>query len=125
MAYIKLNEVLALLKPSKLPLIRQEYSKIVAEGVLTKERLKYYFDSLPGKSTFNTTNYTNDIKDYSTMSLRSNVIIEPGTANTKPINSTDMNLALSELLPMVSEKEKDFLKMMIIIILFNSSHTSK
>ena len=87
--------------------------------------MKYYFDSLPGKSTFNTTNYTNDIKDYSTMSLRSNVIIEPGTANTKPINSTDMNLALSELLPMVSEKEKDFLKMMIIIILFNSSHTSK
>ena len=108
MAYIKLNEVLALLKPSKLPLIRQEYSKIVAEGVLTKERLKYYFDSLPGKSTFNTTNYTNDIKDYSTMSLRSNVIIEPGTANTKPINSTDMNLALSELLPMVSEKKIGF-----------------
>ena len=94
--YVQLNEVLALLKPSKLPDIRGAYSQLVCEGVLTKKRMKAYFASLPGKSSVNRTSFTSDLKEYATVALRSSTPIEPGTANMKPVEAKDIETALSE-----------------------------
>ncbi len=99
---MQLNEVLALLKPSKLPTIRQAYSQLVCDGVLTKKRMKSYFASLPGKSSVNRTYFTSDLKEYATVGLRSSTPIEPGTAHMKPVEAKDIDTALSELLPVVS-----------------------
>ncbi len=104
LAYVQLNEVLALLKPSKLPTIRQEYSQLVCDGVLTKKRLKSYFASLPGKSSVSRTSFTSDLKEYATVALRSSTPIEPGTATMKPVEAKDIDTALSGLLPVVSLK---------------------
>ena len=112
LAYVQLNEVLALLKPSKLPMIRQAYSQLVADGILTKRRLKCYFASLPNKASLNSTSYTYDLKEYATVTVRSNIPTEPGTANDRPVDSRDIDKALSELLPMVSKvinhKKRDY-----------------
>ena len=105
--YVQLNEVLALLKPSKLPMIRQSYSQLVSEGILTKKRMKGYFASLPGKSSVKVQNFfTNELKEYATVALPSNTPIEPGTANTKPVEAKDIDNALSELLPVANKKKK-------------------
>ena len=102
--YVQLNEVLALLKPSKLPMIRQSYSQLVWEGILTKKRMKGYFASLPGKSSVKVQNFfTNELKEYATVALRLNTPIDPDNANTKPVEARDIDTALSELLPVVSQ----------------------
>ncbi len=102
LTYVQLNEVLALLKPSKLPMIRQAYSQLVSETILTKKRMKSYFASLPGKSSTNSTSFTNELKEYATVALRSSTPIEPGTANMEAVEAKDIDIALSELLPVVS-----------------------
>ena len=84
-------------------MIRQSYSQLVSEGILTKKRMKGYFASLPGKSSVKVQNFTNELKEYATVALRSNTPIEPGTANTKPVEARDIDTALSELLPVVSQ----------------------
>ena len=105
LAYVQLNEVLALLKPSKLLTIRQAYSQLVCDGVLAKKRLKSYFASLPGnkgKTSVKGTYFTSDLKEYATVALRSSTPVEPGTATMKPVEGKDIDTALSELLPVVS-----------------------
>ena len=115
LSYVQLNEVLALLKPSKLPTIRQAYSQLVSEGVLTKKRMKSYFASLPGKSSINRTSYTSDLVEYATVGLRSSTPIEAGTANMKPVEAKDIDIALSELLPVVSRTQESFELLQIYI----------
>jgi hypothetical protein len=103
LAYVQLNEVLALLKPTKLPMICQNYSQLVSEGILTKKRMKAYFASLPGKSSVNMISFTNDLKECATVALCSPTPIEPGTANIKPVEAKDIDIALSKLLRLVNQ----------------------
>jgi hypothetical protein len=49
------------------------------------------------------TSFTNDLKEYATVALRSTRPIEPVTANIKPVEAKDIDIALSELLPVVSQ----------------------
>ena len=64
LACIKLIEILALLKPSMLPSVRDGYANLVSEGILSKKRLKSYFMALPGKSSVNMDMYTVDLSVY-------------------------------------------------------------
>jgi len=102
LTYIKLIEVLALLKPSILPKVREVYTNCVAEGVLSKKRLKAYFQSLPGKSSQSTTNVTIDLKDYVSVSTFSSVGSE--SADMKPVHMDDVELSLKELLPVIARE---------------------
>jgi len=104
LSYIKLIEVLALLKPSILPAIRDAYSELVSEGILSKKRMKVYFASLPGRNSASWSNVTSDLKEYSAVTLRSSGISEAGTANMKPVNSQDIQKALSEMLPVIARE---------------------
>ena len=102
MAFIKLIEVVALLKPSVLPSIRESYSELICEGILSKKRLKAYFVSLPGKSSVNIEMYTIDLSMYPPVNLRSPLVTEANNQQMKPVQAKDVETALSELLPVVS-----------------------
>ena len=100
LGYIKLIEVLALLKPSLLPAIRDAYSELVAEGILSKKRMKVYFASLPQRSSVSGSNVTKDLKEYSAVTLRGN----KEDTSSMPVNSQDIQKALSEILPVVARE---------------------
>ena len=51
LAYIKIIEVLALLKPNILPAVRDAYCELVAEGIASKKQMKHYFASLPWRTS--------------------------------------------------------------------------
>ena len=104
LSYIKLLEVLALLKPSIMPSVRDSYAEIVAEGILSKKRLKNYFITLPGKSSVNMEMHTVDLGIYPPVALRSSPITDPNHQHMKPAQAKDVEIALSELLPVVSDK---------------------
>ena len=101
LAYIKLIEILALLKPSMLPSVRDAYANLVSEGILSKKRLKSYFMSLPGKSSVNMDMYTVDLSAYPPVALRSSPTHDPNSSFMKPVQAKDVETALSELLPVV------------------------
>ena len=124
LAYIKIIEVLALLKPDILPAVRDAYSELVAEGIMSKKRMKFYFASLPGKTSVKiahdvnidslalpgflgqnpTVSVTHDLSEYAPVSLR-----HPNASDTsgimKPVNVQDIEAALSEMLPLVRSLE--------------------
>ena len=100
LGYIKLIEVLALLKPSILPAIRDAYSELVAEGILSKKRMKVYFASLPQRSSVSGSNVTKDVKEYSAVTLRGN----KEDTSSMPVNSQDIQKALSEILPVIASE---------------------
>jgi hypothetical protein len=113
LSYIKMIEVLALLKPEILPAVRDAYSELVAEGIMSKKRMKAYFASLPGKTSvqlahdtkFDTiarqsASVTHDLNEYHPASLRYNA--PDPTGMMKPVNVEDIEAALSEMLPLVS-----------------------
>ncbi len=104
LSFIKLIEVLALLKPSILPALRDSYAELVSEGILSKKRLKNYFFTLPGKSSVNMEMYTVDLGVYPPVALRSSPITDPNHQHMKPAQAKDVEIALAELLPVVSEK---------------------
>lgn len=106
-------EVLALLKPDILPAVRDAYSELVAEGIMSKKRMKAYFASLPGKTSVqlahdtkfdtiarNSASVTHDLSEYHPASLR--YTPPESTGMMKPVNVEDIEAALSEMLPLVS-----------------------
>jgi len=103
LAFIKLIEVLALLKPSILPSVREKYAGLVAEGILSKKRLKTYFMLLPGKSSVVIEKYTIDLNDYPSATLRSAPTVGPNQ-QLKPVQAKDVEIALSELLPVIARE---------------------
>ena len=90
------------MKPGILPAIRDAYSELVSEGILAKKRMKVYFASLPGRNSASWMNVSADLREYHAVALRSGSVSEAGTANMKPVNSQDIQKALSEMLPVVS-----------------------
>jgi hypothetical protein len=94
--------VLALLKPSILNSVRESYAEIVAEGVLSKKRLKSYFDALPGKTSAPREIYTIDLSNYQPVTLRSSPNTDPINSPMKPTQAKGVDIALSEILPVVS-----------------------
>lgn len=113
LSYIKVIEVLALLKPDILPAVRDAYSELVAEGIMSKKRMKAYFASLPGKTSvqlahdtkFDTiarhsASVTHELSEYTPASLRYTPPESMGMM--KPVNVEDIEAALSEMLPVVS-----------------------
>jgi hypothetical protein len=50
LGYSKLIKLLASPSPEMLPALRDTYSEIVLESIMTKTRMKDYFQSLPGKN---------------------------------------------------------------------------
>jgi len=119
LAYIKIIEVLALLKPDILPAVRDAYSELVAEGIMNKKRMKFYFASLPGRTSVKmahdvnfdvlalpgrtSASMTHDLSEYSPVSLR-----HPNATDTsgmmKPVNVEDIEAALSEMLPLIARE---------------------
>jgi len=105
--YIKLIEVLALLKPETLPEIRKVYSDLVAEGILSKKRMKVYFHLLPGytKQSFVVVGEQSslDLKDYPPCSLKhggGSVL----ASDIVSVNAEDIGLALTEMLPVIARE---------------------
>ena len=99
--YIKLIEILALLKPESLPEIRQVYSGLVADGILSKKMMKAYFNLLPGQVyAVGSETATQDLKDYPASSLKSSISVVVG-GDIAPVNAEDIGLALTEMLPVV------------------------
>ena len=98
LGYIKLIEVLSLLKPVLLQAIRDAYAEMVAEGILMKKRMKGYFQALPGKDAAYLNLTSKDIKDYHPTFER--------TEEHNTVNATDISSSLSELLPVVSTKQQ-------------------
>jgi hypothetical protein len=103
LGYIKLIEVLALLKPSILDSIREKYSELVAEGIFSKKRMKTYFTSLPGKSV-NIEMYTLDLSMYPPVQLNSSPYLDKNHPLMKPVEAQDIVMALSELLPVIARE---------------------
>ncbi|KAL3807903.1 hypothetical protein ACHAXA_008407 [Cyclostephanos tholiformis] len=123
LAYIKIIEVLALLKPDILPAVRDAYSELVAEGIMSKKRMKFYFASLPGKTSVKiahdvnidslalpgflgqnpTASVTHDLSEYAPASLR-----HPNVSDTsgimKPVNVQDIEATLGEMLPLIARE---------------------
>lgn len=106
------------MKPEILPAVRDAYSELVAEGIMSKKRMKSYFASLPGKTSLtiaqndafpgrSSASVTHDLSDYAPASLRN-----PNATDTsgmmKPVNVEDIEAALSEMLPLVSRKAVAF-----------------
>lgn len=105
--------MLALLKPDILPAVRDAYSELVAEGIMSKKRMKFYFASLPGRTSVKiasdvnfdlpgrtSASVTHDLSEYAPVSLR-----HPSASDTsmmKPVNVEDIEASLSEMLPLVS-----------------------
>lgn len=119
LSYIKVIEVLALLKPDILPAVRDAYSELVAEGIMSKKRMKAYFASLPGKTSvqlahdtkFDTiarhsASVTHELSEYAPASLRYTPPESMGMM--KPVNVEDIEAALSEMLPVVSFRLTSF-----------------
>ena len=125
LAYIKIIEVLALLKPEILPAVRDAYSELVAEGIMSKKRMKFYFASLPGRTSVKIahdnvnfdalalpmrtggsgSSVTHDLGEYAPASLRhpnANSGDGGAASGMKPVNVEDIEAALSEMLPLVS-----------------------
>jgi len=100
LGYIKLIEVLALLKPSILPAIRDAYSELVAEGILSKKRMKVYFASLPQRSSVSGSHVTKDLREYNAVTLRS----KEDTGAKDLVNSQDIQKALTEILPVIARE---------------------
>ncbi len=90
------------MKPSVLSAVRNSYAEIIAEGILSKKRLKSYFFTLPGKSSVNMDMYTVDLGIYPPAALRAPPITDPNHQNMKPAQAKDVEIALAELLPVVS-----------------------
>lgn len=115
LAYIKIIEVLALLQPGILPAVRDAYSELVAEEIMSKRRMKSYFASLPGRTSVKiaddnrhnvmdipgrtSASATHDLGDYTPVSLRHPNAVD---AMMKPVKVEDIEAALSEMLPLVS-----------------------
>ena len=103
--------------------MRDAYSELVAEGIMSKKRMKFYFASLPGRTSVKIAHSdgmnfdskfpgraggggasaTHDLGEYAPASLRH----PPNTAGDaggmmKPVNVEDIEAALAELLPLVS-----------------------
>jgi len=96
LGYMKLIEVLALLKPDLLEAIRDAYSEMVTEGILMKKRMKGYFQALPGKNAAYLNLISKDLKDY-----------HPTFENNEEsntVNATDISYALGELLPVIARE---------------------
>jgi hypothetical protein len=92
-----LIEVLALLKPEALPSIREVYSNLVGEGILSKKRMKAYFHLLPGHVYATTDSSNLDLKDYVVSSMK----YKDASGELSPVNAEDIGLALTEMLPVV------------------------
>ncbi|KAL7541780.1 hypothetical protein ACHAXR_011217 [Thalassiosira sp. AJA248-18] len=119
LAYIKIIEVLALLKPDILPAVRDAYSELVAEGIMSKKRMKFYFASLPGRTSVKiasdvnfdalalpgrtSASVTHDLSEYAPVALR-----HPNASDAsgimKPVNVEDIEAALSEMLPLIARE---------------------
>ncbi len=103
-----------MLKPDILPAVRDAYSEHVADGIMSKKRMKAYFASLPGKTSVKLASDVNfdalalsgrnssvpDLSEYTPASVR-----HPSAPDTsgimKPVNVEDIEAALAELLPLV------------------------
>lgn len=116
LAYIKIIEVLALLQPEILPAVRDAYSELVAEEIMSKRRMKSYFASLPGRTSVKiaddnrhnvmdipgrtSASATHDLGEYPPVSLK-----HPNAADAsgmmRPVKVEDIEAALSEMLPLV------------------------
>lgn len=96
LGYMKLIEVLSLLKPVLLEAIRDAYSEMVAEGILMKKRMKGYFQALPGKNAAYLNLASKDLKDY-------HPTFGQHEENTT-VNATDISFALGELLPVIARE---------------------
>jgi len=121
LAYIKIIEALALLKPDILPAVRDAYSELVAEGIMSKKRMKAYFASLPGRTSVKIAHETNlgktnfdfpgrtsasvthDLSDYAPVSLR-NPNTTDASGMMKPVNVEDVEAALGEMLPLIARE---------------------
>jgi len=119
LAYIKIIEVLALLKPDILPAVRDAYSELVAEGIMNKKQMKHYFASLPGRTSVKiahdvnigrtSASVTHDLGEYAPVSLRNAKGVSDGKAaeasgTMKPVNVEDIEAALSEMLPLIARE---------------------
>jgi len=82
--------------------VRESYADIVSEGILSKNRLKTYFDALPGKTSTQREMYTIDLSNYQPVALRSSPITDPNNSQLKPAQAKGVEIALSEILPVVS-----------------------
>jgi len=93
---------LAQLQPELLPKVRQVYSEVVSEGILSKRTMKVYFNLLPGQIyAVGPETGTQDIKDYPASSLKSASSSFLG-GDIAPVSVEDIGLALTEMLPVVS-----------------------
>jgi hypothetical protein len=117
LSYIKIIEVLALLKPEILPAVRDTYSELVAEGIMSKKRMKAYFASLPGRTSVKiahdanfdfpgrtSASVTHDLSEYPTVSLRNPNAIADASGMMKPVNVEDVEAALTEMLPLIARE---------------------
>lgn len=103
LAYKKLLEIVSLLRPELMDPIRAGYASLVAEGILSKKRMKTYFHSLPMKSCTGIVSVSHDLKEYNNASFKpSGGMIHMGDFSMKSVDSKDMKLVLSEMLPVVS-----------------------
>lgn len=83
--------------------IRAGYASLVAEGILSKKRMKTYFHSLPMKSCTGIVSVSHDLKEYNNASFKpSGGMIHMGDFSMKSVDSKDMKLVFSEMLPVVS-----------------------
>lgn len=96
LGYMKLIEILSLLKPSLLQAIRDAYAEMVAEGILMKKRMKGYFQALPGKNSAYLNITSKDLKDYPSF--------KENDHDQKKVNATDISAALTELLPVIARE---------------------
>ena len=116
LAYIKIIEALALLKPDILPAVRDAYSELVAEGIMSKKRMKAYFASLPGRTSVKIAHETNfdfpgrtsasvthDLSEYAPVSLRNSNTTD-ASGMLKPVNVEDVEAALREFLPLIARE---------------------
>ena len=93
---------MAQLQPELLPKVRQVYSEVVSEGILSKRTMKVYFNLLPGQIyAVGPETGTQDIKDYPASSLKSASSSFLG-GEIAPVSAEDIGLALTEMLPVVS-----------------------
>lgn len=117
LAYIKIIEALSLLKPEILPAVRDAYSELVAEGIMSKKRMKAYFASLPGRTSVKiaheanfdfpgrtSASVTHDLSEYPPVSLRHPNSTADASGMMKPVNVEDVEAALSEMLPLIARE---------------------
>lgn len=88
--------------------VRESYAKIVSEGIFSKNRLKLYFDVVTKKASTQRQICTVDLGNYQPVALRSSPIIDPNNTQMRPAEAKAIEIALSDILPMVSFKIKAF-----------------